>query len=75
MILSDTFYEFAMPLMPLLEKRRLECDAMVCIMSAPEVTRLTRIGKFDMSGPTSTTMSLLKKLRAAGITEEGPGGK
>ncbi len=59
LFLEDHF----LPVLPLLEQRRLECDAMVCIMSAPEVTRLTRIGKFDMSGPTSATMSFLKKLR------------
>ena len=60
------------PLMPLLEARRMECDAMVCMMSAPEVVKLTRIGKFDMSGPTSPAMALLKKLR--GNRENAPKG-
>jgi len=60
------------PLMPLLEARRTQCDAMVCIMSAPEVVKLTRIGKFDMSGPTSPAMALLKKLR--GNRENAPKG-
>ena len=36
---------------------------MVCLMSAAEVTRLTRMGKFDMSAPTSGPMAFLKKLR------------
>ena len=49
--------------LPLLQAKRDQCDAMVCIMSAPEVVKLTRIGKFDMSGPTSPAMALLKKLR------------
>jgi len=60
------------PLMPLLQEKRAQCDAMVCMMSAPEVVRLTRLGKFDMSGPTSPAMALLKKLR--GNRENAPKG-
>ncbi len=60
------------PLMPLLQEKRNQCDAMVCMMSAPEVVKLTRIGKFDMSGPTSPAMALLKKLR--GNRENAPKG-
>ncbi len=60
------------PLMPLLQEKRTQCDAMVCMMSAPEVVKLTRIGKFDMSGPTSPAMALLKKLR--GNRENAPKG-
>jgi magnesium chelatase subunit H len=41
----------------------MQCDAMVCLMSAAEVTRLTRMGKFDMSAPTTGPMAFLKKLR------------
>jgi magnesium chelatase subunit H len=36
---------------------------MVCAMSAGEVSKLTRMGKFDMSAPASGLMALLKKLR------------
>ena len=36
--------------LPALTERREACDAMVCCMSAGEVVRLTRIGKFSMSG-------------------------
>ena len=35
--------------LPALEARRNTCDAMVCCLSAGEVVRLTRIGRFDMS--------------------------
>jgi magnesium chelatase subunit H len=52
-----------LPLLPALKARRDACDAMVCAMSAAEVTKLTRMGKFDMSGPVSGPMAFLKKLR------------
>ncbi|WP_439607987.1 magnesium chelatase subunit H [Hydrogenophaga sp.] len=52
-----------LPVLPALRARRDQCDAMVCLMSATEVTKLTRMGKFDMSGPTSGPMAFLRKLR------------
>jgi len=52
-----------LPLMPALQARRDSCDAMVCIMSAGEVTRMTRLGRFKMDGPSSGPMALLKRLR------------
>jgi len=51
------------PLLGALAARRDHCDAMVTIMSAGEVAKLTRMGRFDMSAPTSGFMSLLKRLR------------
>ena len=52
-----------LPVLPALQARREQCDAMVCLMSAAEVTKLTRMGKFDMSAPTSGPLAFLKKLR------------
>ena len=52
-----------LPLLPTLQARRPQCDAMVCAMSATEVSKLTRMGKFDMSAPASGMVSLLKRLR------------
>ncbi len=52
-----------LPILPALEARRERCDAMVCAMSAAEVVRLTRLGKFDMSKPASGLTALLKRLR------------
>ena len=52
-----------LPVLPALQARRMQCDAMVCLMSAAEVTRLTRMGKFDMSAPSTGPMAFLKKLR------------
>jgi magnesium chelatase subunit H len=55
--------EHFVPVLPALTARRNSCDAMVCCMSAPEITRLTRMGKFDMSVPSSGPLALLKRLR------------
>jgi magnesium chelatase subunit H len=52
-----------LPVLPALTARRDECDAMICAMSAKEVMRLTRMGKFSMDGSTSGLMALLKRLR------------
>lgn len=52
-----------LPVLPALRARREQCDAMVCAMSAGEVTRLTRLGRFDMDKPASGPMALLKRLR------------
>ena len=51
------------PLLLALQERREHCDAMLCAMSAAEVVRLTRLGKFSMDGTQSGPMSLLKRLR------------
>ncbi len=52
-----------LPVLPALKARRDACDAMVCAMSAGEVMRLTRMGKFAMDGTTSGPMAFLKRLR------------
>jgi magnesium chelatase subunit H len=52
-----------LPVLPALRARREHCDAMVCTMSAAEVTKLTRMGKFDMTAPATGAMAFLKRLR------------
>ncbi len=52
-----------LPVLPALKARRDHCDAMVCAMSAAEVMKLTRMGRFDMAAPASGPMALLKRLR------------
>jgi magnesium chelatase subunit H len=52
-----------LPVLPALRARRDHCDAMVCAMSAAEVMKLTRMGRFDMAAPASGPMALLKRLR------------
>ncbi|MFO0043083.1 MAG: magnesium chelatase subunit H [Pseudomonadota bacterium] len=49
--------------LPALTARRPHCDAMVGCMSAGEVARLTRLGRFDMSAKESAAVAFLKKLR------------
>jgi len=51
------------PLLAALEKRRDACDAMICAMSAAEIVRLTRLGRFAMDSPQSGPLALLKRLR------------
>jgi magnesium chelatase subunit H len=55
--------EHVQAVLPALSARRAQCDAMVCCMSAAEVVKLTRVGKFDMSAETLGAISWLKRLR------------
>jgi len=62
---------------PALTARRMDCDAMLVCLSASEVTRLTRVGRFDMQKPSSAAMNFLKKLRGSSrqvepTQEDGP---
>jgi magnesium chelatase subunit H len=52
-------------ILPALEARRADCDAMVGCIAGAEVTRLTKLGRLDMSQPASGLMALLKRLRGA----------
>ena len=52
-----------LPVLSDLQARREHCDAMVCIMSAPEVMQLTRMGKYVAGQQSGGLMGLLKKLR------------
>ena len=52
--------------MPALEARREHCDAIVGLMSAGEVVKLTRMGDYRMDKPAGGMMGLLKKLRGSG---------
>jgi magnesium chelatase subunit H len=53
---------------PALLARRETCDAMLCCMSASDITKLTRIGKFDMSVQATGALAMLKKLRGKPAT-------
>ena len=59
LFLEDHF----LPILADLRARREHCDAMICMMSATEVVKLTKLGKFDMDKPASGPMALLKRLR------------
>ena len=71
LFLEDHF----LPVLPALQARRDQCDAMVCAMSAAEVTKLTRMGKFDMSAPATGAMAFLKRLRGKPPGKDGQDSK
>jgi len=52
--------------MPALAAQREHCDAMLCCMSAGEVTKLTKLGRFDMSQEATGAIAMLKRLRGGG---------
>ena len=70
LFLEDHF----LPILDDLRARREHCDAMICLMSASEVVKLTRLGHFDMGKPASGPMALLKKLRGGNKDKATTGG-
>ena len=59
---------------PALAARRDGCDAMLCCMSGSEITKLTRLGRFDMSQEATGALAMLKKLRGAKPGAKGTNG-
>ena len=63
--------------LPDLAARREACAAMLCLLSASEVMKLTRAGRFSMAGEATGVMALLKRLRgkpgAGGSSTSGRG--
>lgn len=61
--------------LPALTARRDDCDAMLCGMSAGEIVRLTRLGKFSMSSEALGAIGWLKRLRGnrSGSNSSGHG--
>jgi magnesium chelatase subunit H len=49
--------------LPALEARRPHCDAMVGVLSAGEIVRLTRLGGLKMDGSDKGPLALIKRLR------------
>jgi magnesium chelatase subunit H len=60
-----------LPILDVLEQRRFEVDAMVCIMSAPQVMQLGRMGKYVANTQSGGLIGLLKKLRPSAKDENG----
>ncbi|WP_120077868.1 magnesium chelatase subunit H [Aurantiacibacter odishensis] len=61
-------------IMPALQERREQCDAMLGLMSAGEIVKLTRLGNYRMDKPAKGPLALLKKLRGqAGKNGKGGG--
>jgi magnesium chelatase subunit H len=57
--------EHVQAVLPWLQARRDNCDALVACMSASEIVRLTRLGRFTMDGAQGGAVGLLKRLRGA----------
>jgi len=51
--------------LPALAARREDCDAMLGLMSAGDIVRLTRLGQYRMDAPARGPLALLKRLRGA----------
>ena len=58
---------------PALEARRDHCDCVVGCLSGAEIVKLTRIGDFNMSKPTTGVLGLLKRLRGGSKGSSGAG--
>lgn len=63
------------PVLPWLERRRMECDAMIGCMSASPVAQLTRMGRFEMSGDETSVFSRLRGLRKSKKEGGTPGAR
>jgi magnesium chelatase subunit H len=57
--------EHTRAILPDLESRQPHCDAIAGLMSAGEIMRLTRLGKFQMAAKENGITALLKRLRGA----------
>lgn len=60
--------------LPALQARRDTCDAMIGCMSAGEIVRLTRLGRFTMDGSRGGPLALLKRLRGSNKRQSGSSG-
>jgi magnesium chelatase subunit H len=58
------------PIMDVLRARREQCDALVGALSASEVVRLTRLGRFRMDGAQGGALAFLKRLRGGGKRDD-----
>jgi magnesium chelatase subunit H len=61
-------------ILPALQARRDDCKAMAVFMSAGEAIKMTSLGRFQMGGPQSGFMTLLKKLKGS-KAESGSSGE
>ncbi|MEL6597153.1 MAG: magnesium chelatase subunit H [Pseudomonadota bacterium] len=62
-------------ILPDLQARRDDCDAMIGVISDPAIVKLTKMGDLDMSQPASGAMKLLKKLRGSAKPSASSGQK
>ncbi|MEM7089151.1 MAG: magnesium chelatase subunit H [Pseudomonadota bacterium] len=60
-------------ILPALQARRDDCDAMLGIIADAQIVKLTRMGSLDMAAPSSGALKLLRRLRGSSkpSTESG----
>jgi magnesium chelatase subunit H len=59
--------------LPAIISRRARCDAMVCALSAGEVVRQTRLGRFSMTDDATGAVALLRRLRGSRSSAQSDG--
>ena len=67
--------EHVKAILPAMQARRDNCDAMLGVIADADVVKLTRMGDLDMSKPASGAMALLKKLRGSSKASADSGAK
>jgi len=67
MVIANLLFleEHVAAILPALQARRAECDAMIGVIADAQIVRLTRMGTLDMSRPDSALSRLMKRLRGA----------
>ena len=65
--------EHAQSVVGAIRARRDHCDALLGCMSAPEIVKLTRIGRFNMDGSKRGALDFLKRLRGGSKSSETGG--
>jgi magnesium chelatase subunit H len=63
--------EHAEAILPALKARRDSCDAILGCMSAPQIVKLTRVGRLNMDGSKRGAFDFLKKLRGKNPQQTG----
>jgi magnesium chelatase subunit H len=67
--------EHAEAVLPAIRARRDSCDAVLGCMSAPEIVKLTRLGRFNMDGTKRGALDFLKRLRGSSKASDTGGEK
>jgi magnesium chelatase subunit H len=67
--------EHAQAVLPAIRARRDHCDAVLGCMSAPDIVKLTRIGRFNLDGSKQGAFHFLKRLRGGGKPSEAGGAR
>ena len=67
--------EHAEAVLPAIRARRDSCDAVLGCMSAPQIVKLTRVGRFNMDGTKRGALDFLKRLRGSSKPSDTGGEK